>query len=375
MRILMLGCKEYPYGISSRYEKYSGGGIGKYVIALAKGLTEKGHIVHLIVRRFPGQKIFEKHDGIHIHRVRYIPGKLFILPSSSFFSFFKALSLQKQFDIIHTHNPFSAFFGLWLKRLTKKPVVGTLHGIGSTQVKGFGKKAVRLVSYLEKTTYPKFDKVIFLSKTDQEKYARIYGKHLTNAQLICSGIEHSEHKSIRRDPALFKVLFVGRLEKVKAADKLIESYSQLSKELQEKIRYVIVGDGSQREALKALIIQNHLEDKVSLVGFQLNTKQYYQDADLFVLPSYSEGFPVSVLEAMTAKVPCLINNLKIPVSEESLFIMEDNEPKTIADNITQIYADKKARKQKTEKAFREVQKKFSFESFVKKQAKTYKELL
>jgi glycosyltransferase involved in cell wall biosynthesis len=103
------------------------------------------------------------------------------------------------------------------------------------------------------------------------------------------------------DPIL---LFVGNLVPVKGVDILIDACSQLSRQ-GRKYRCFVIGQGPLRSALQRRILQSGLKDRVTLVGAvpHATLPDWYRAADLFVLPSYSEGVPCVLLEAAACRTP------------------------------------------------------------------------
>ena len=127
MNILMLGCKEYPYGSSEGYEKFVGGGIEKYVPPLIEGLRMNNHNIFLVTIRYPSQKKYEKHKNLKIFRVYAIRSFFLKLITFSFFSFLVSIRLcrKNKIDIIHAHSLFPCFFALILGNIFRIKVIGT----------------------------------------------------------------------------------------------------------------------------------------------------------------------------------------------------------------------------------------------------------
>jgi glycosyltransferase involved in cell wall biosynthesis len=104
----------------------------------------------------------------------------------------------------------------------------------------------------------------------------------------------------------FTIVSVGRLEKVKNQELLIQAIYALQT---HDIRLILVGDGSERSNLEALIVELGLQEKVMITGFVSEPERYLAKADLFVLPSLSEGFGIAAVEAMLCAVPCLCSKV------------------------------------------------------------------
>lgn len=102
------------------------------------------------------------------------------------------------------------------------------------------------------------------------------------------------------------IVSVGRLERVKNQLLLIEGFAQLKN---KNIKLILVGDGTDRQFLQNKIKEFRLENQVLITGFVPNPEYYLAKADLFVLPSISEGFGIAVVEAMQFEIPCLCTNV------------------------------------------------------------------
>ena len=243
MKILMLGVKEFPYGISSNHEKYPGGGIAREIISLSNELAKLNNIVFLIVRRMPGQLKHEIINGnLKVFRVPWSNNRYLRLPSFNFFSFFKAISLVKEVDLIHTHGSFSAIYGYFLSILTKKKFIASSHGLSSYQAKNnYSMPAVKLTQLWEKFGYSRADKMIFVSESEKkllEKELKLFPK---NYSILNIGIEPLLYD--RDNSKYFNIVFIGRIIPIKGLEKLVRSFLQLPENIKKNTRFYLVGDG------------------------------------------------------------------------------------------------------------------------------------
>lgn len=99
------------------------------------------------------------------------------------------------------------------------------------------------------------------------------------------------------------VLSVGRLSKEKGHADLIQAMSQVKRTCGFPVVLLMLGDGPESARLENLCAQLDLSDSVRFMGYQPHVNAYYEAADVFVLPSYSEGSPNVLLEAMDADLP------------------------------------------------------------------------
>ena len=109
---------------------------------------------------------------------------------------------------------------------------------------------------------------------------------------------------------VYEIIFVGWVESYKGIQELIEVLGQLKADGYE-FKLLIAGDGSIKKDMQDLTFKLNLKREVFFLGW-LNKNELYsqlKSADLFVLPSWSEGFPNSIVEAMSSKVPIISTNV------------------------------------------------------------------
>lgn len=161
--------------------------------------------------------------------------------------------------------------------------------------------------------YPRFQ-ALFAISDGVKAYTQKQGFESTT---IWNGIKPEQIKEKARGEYLVggvcKIVCIGRLfTPHKGQDILVEALGKLKKQGNSDFHLDIIGEGESRVYLENLIHQRGLDGCVSLLG-QRSRDYIYEhlcDYDLFVLPSRSEGFGLSVAEAMCAKIPVLVSNLE-----------------------------------------------------------------
>ncbi len=113
----------------------------------------------------------------------------------------------------------------------------------------------------------------------------------------------------KADKEPYVILSVCRLDPVKNLETMLRAFAQLQTMTGRKLAYWIVGDGPSRGALEGLAASLGLGQSVTFWGFQQVPAAFMEKASLFVLPSLSEGLPVSVVEAMLAGLPCVVTKV------------------------------------------------------------------
>jgi glycosyltransferase involved in cell wall biosynthesis len=105
------------------------------------------------------------------------------------------------------------------------------------------------------------------------------------------------------------ILFVGRLIKEKGIYELIDAMKEIINRVDCQL--LVVGEGKEKNAIHDRINNTHLKESVLLMGYLENEKLYqvYQMADVFILPSYREGFSTSITEAMSCGLPIVTTSV------------------------------------------------------------------
>ena len=171
---------------------------------------------------------------------------------------------------------------------------------------------------LEKYMYRKADKVISVSKLIQsdaentfnlEKRKSFYLYNPYDCEMINNrALEKIDEFDIPTEKKI--IVSVGRLEDQKGFYHLVKALSLLSEESKKGIKAYILGHGGKNGALKKLINALGLKNTIVLTGGQDNPYKFMKRADLYVMPSISEGFPNALVEAMAVGTPVLSADCK-----------------------------------------------------------------
>lgn len=279
--------------------------------------------------------VFRRKPYIVNKEVAFNNVKFIDLPSTripGFEAFFHSflctiICLFKRPDIVHIHNIGPGFFVPFLKIAGLK-VIMTYHSPNYEHIK-WSVYTRYFLKFAELLSIKFSDKVIFVSLYQKEKLGNKENFiHINNGVRILPLISNDNYiKELGLQKKNY-ILSVGRFVEEKGFDLLIHAFSNIEK---RGFQLVIAGDSDHETAYSTRLRKLAKAQDVLLPGFVRGEKlqQLYNHARLFVLPSYNEGQPISLLEAMSYHLPVLASNipanLQVRLPKESYFISGDEE--------------------------------------------------
>lgn len=304
---------------------YVGGGVGEVVYNLTINMAQRGHEVFVFTSsHLDFINSIEDYGNIKIYRYKRnltIGDKL----AFSVSSLYRPLLTNINLDIVHIHvgNLPLPLTGYFYAKIKNKPLITTYHedylgGFGSL-VRRFGVYlfdsfiADKLISESNIILTPSkyyINKSKHLCKVENMVKAIPNGINLEELKISFSKEECREKLSVPLDKKI--ILFVGSLTPRKAPDVLLKAMSNVIQNVPNAY-LVFVGDGMMREELEQLAHNLNINKNVRFTGFISNDLKllYYKASDLFVLPSFSEGFGIVLLEACAFGLPLVVSNLDV----------------------------------------------------------------
>jgi glycosyltransferase involved in cell wall biosynthesis len=324
MKILVL-CYEYPP---------LGGGGGRVAKTVAEALVARGHDVcvqtagmrHLAPRGLiGGVEVFRTH-GFRRREDRCSVPEMGLYCATSFLPTLRHIRAWKP-DVIHAHFAMPTGVLAWAAhQLTGVPYVITAHlGDVPGGVPEQTDRLFRLVGPLARKVWRRAAAVTAVSSFVQTLAERAYGRSVTR---ILNGIDLSDAKppSALHEPR--KLVFVGRLNPQKCPVFLIDVLARLTS---SAWHLTLIGDGELMPDVRRQITTHGLEARVTLTGWQRapEVQRHLTDADIFLMPSSSEGLPVAAVEALkhglaivASDIPGVhdvvvdgVNGLRLPVQQ------------------------------------------------------------
>jgi len=315
MKIYIIGQKGIP-AIS--------GGVENHVENLATKLVKNGHDVFAYTRHNYSGKNSTEYQGVKLIPLPSLATKNLDAISHTFLACLDFVFRRKA-DVVHFHSIGPASL-IWIIKLfkPKTKIVFTFHSQCYYNTK-WGKLAKFYLMLGERIGCLLADKVIVVSKSLQRYVENKYKKQVEYIPNGVKIIEKKEIKEIKEKWSLEKdsyILSVSRIVKNKGLEYLVDAYQKI--ETEKKL--VIVGDGDFLNKLKDLAKNNK---NIIFTGSQSGSvlSELFSNASLFVQASEAEGLSISLLEAMSAKLPLLVSNIdanKEVVKENALIFENKN---------------------------------------------------
>lgn len=221
----------------------------------------------------------------------------------SSWSFFKIFRSSRP-DVVHLHNPTPAMYAAPSARMAGVPsIVSTRHSLVAPprdfmtelRYKISAKFCDWIVGICDATT----NNIREAGSAPTRKIVRIYNG---SAPILCDPAEQRIPKT------RFALLFAGRLDAVKNLGFMLDAVSMAVERLSD-IELWIVGDGTQRAELEQKTARLGLQSNVRFWGQQLDVTPFFASADAFIMSSLSEGLPMSLLQALSAGLPVIVNDV------------------------------------------------------------------
>lgn len=209
------------------------------------------------------------------------------------------------FDVIYCHDWITFQAGISLKLITGKKLVLHIHSL-ETDRKPDNKNPN--IYYLERKAMDYADRVITVSEYTKNMIRKNYEIYPDKIQVIHNAFVPTGIKKFEKDSPAMNVLFMGRLTRQKGIDNFI-SIAEIVYQKYPLVQFVIAGEGELKTEIEERIENSIAADNINLLGF-LETEEKNNllgITDIFCMPSESEPFGLSALEAASAGIPCVIS--------------------------------------------------------------------
>lgn len=281
---------------------------------------------------------------------RYRLGEKWISPGPGYLPLIGKLRKflkQQQMDVIIDIDIVLDVLAIPATRWRKTKVVSWEHFTADFELSVLYRKLI--LQYSVKRS----DHIVVLTDGDKEEYRKRLGR-TTAISRIYNPAAFELKKETKTEQKKI-ILSVGRL----VPEKGIEYIKKVSAQILERYpdwRWLLLGDGIERENLEKFIIENHLQNRLILKGNVSNVDDYLRQASIFVVTSKYEGLGLSMLEARAMKVPCVCFDVKMGPRElihheKDGYLVSPFDCDDMVRKIERLINDPKLRSQFAENAF------------------------
>ncbi|MFH1589497.1 MAG: glycosyltransferase family 4 protein [archaeon] len=335
MKVLMLGWEFPPV--------YSGG-LGTACYGLTKGLSHHGVKVTFIMPTGPGNvtgeyvklmvadKVF-KNKNITIKKIEslLVPyqtsnsyAEEFALAQSSdlnsgilygrnlfdevqrYSHRVKFIAMSEEFDIIHAHDWMTYQAGIKAKEVSGKPLVIHIHATEFDRTGGHGLN--QYVYDIERMGFHKADHIMAVSNYTKSLLVRHYGVPPEKITVVHNAVEFKEEPVYHIEKRDKIVLFLGRITLQKGPDYFLAAAKRVL-DKDPDVKFIFAGSGDMEASMIERAAELGIAKQVLFAGFLTgdDVSKAYQMADVYVMPSVSEPFGITPLEAMKSGTPVIIS--------------------------------------------------------------------
>lgn len=366
------------------------GGVEQVMRELATRQVKQGHEVHVFCCDSDKNKRIkireEIIEGVHIHRFPYwfrLSLNTFIWPSLLW-------RFKERFDIIHSHvsgHDYVLFAGIISKLKGGKHIHTTHCPWTDASFRPPILKPFLFLNdlFLNRLIFKFIDKIIAITPWELSILKKFI-KDESKIRVIPNGADKVFFKKVKNNKFKKKykikeknlVLFFGRLNPTKGPEKLAQAAISIS-EKRKDVAFVWVGpDEGKAEQVKNLIKGHKNMKYLGAIRDKKQLAEMYQAADVYVLPSYREGLPLTLFEAFASGLPIVaspVNGIPYEMKQpENGFFANYGDLKALEESIFKVLDNKKLAKKISENNFKK-SKNFDWDIITKKYMGEYKKLL
>ena len=351
------------------------GGAQVHVRDLALGLIRDGHQVTVLAG---GTGPFAKE--LEAHNIRYQPLCHLVRPIRPLTDLRALIELRSALksigpDLVATHSSKAGWLGRLAARSLNMPVVFTAHGWAFTD--GVPEKERRLFLMAERLAGRLADRIITVSEFDRSLALRYGVASEDKVVAVHNGVaDVAEGLLARADCSPPHIIMVARFDEQKDHRTLLRALARLS-ELPWTLE--LVGDGGLRPHMEALAAQLGIADRVRFAGVSQAVAERLARAQLFVLISRWEGFPLTILEAMRAGLPVVASDVggvrEAVVDGETGFLVPREDVDALAKRLRTLILDASLRRRMGGLGRQRFLQEFTFERMYRKTLQVYEDAL
>jgi glycogen synthase len=323
MNVLMLGWELPPY---------NSGGLGVACMGLAQSITDKGvNVTFVLPKRLNVAATsfdviyadFEEEEELiqSAYSMKgWITGRRdtddippdFVKGSIKFAEKIEKIAKKYKSDIVHAHDWMTFPAGIVASKISDRPLIAHIH---STEIdRTGGHFPNKFVYEVEKQGIQKADKILSVSNLTKDIIVKHYGVPQTKIDVVYNGIDTFAPKQLTPALAALKsqgykiILFLGRITLQKGPEYFVRAAERVLRR-HDNTMFVVVGAGDMLPDMMREVANRNLLHRFIFAGFLRGEEKdrIYQSADVYIMPSVSEPFGITTLEAVANNTPVIIS--------------------------------------------------------------------
>ena len=335
------------------------------VCMIVQNKMVKGGIA-AVVSGYYGSKLEQDYDMIYVESYKD-GGKLTKLFKGicGYFHFAKVLLVDRP-DIVHMHSSFGTSFYrslpfIYMSSWAKKPMIDHIHG---SEFDKLYTNASERKKKLVRKAWGKCNRFIVLSESWKERFSEVIPNEkmtvIENYSIVKDGINRRQCHN--------QVLFLGAINQMKGCYDMVDVIKRVA-EVVPDIKMVVAGAG-EIEQVKSKAIAEGVAEHFAFPGWVRGEQKekLLKESDVFFLPSYTEGMPMSVLDAMGYGLPIVASNVggipRIVHEGENGFMREPGDTAGFAEAIIQIMTSDAMRINMGKQSMEIVKERYSLEKHI-----------
>lgn len=214
---------------------------------------------------------------------------------------------EGKFDVIHAHDWLTYYAGIAAKRVSGKPLVVHMH---ATEYDRSGENVNTLVHGIEKGGMSAADRVITVSNMTRDIVVNRYGIDPKRVVTVHNAVRFADNVKVFEERGIKQkiITFLGRITYQKGPDYFVEAAAKVLKK-EPNVHFVMAGSGDLLNHVIKRVAKLGIADRFHFTGFLKgdDVNRMFEMSDVYVMPSVSEPFGISPLEAMKSNVPVIIS--------------------------------------------------------------------
>lgn len=296
------------------------GFVPQFEMSNVRILQEMGYEVHYAANYNTPSYGNDNHrldgTGIIQHQIDFVRSP-FNFKGLTIYKQLKKLMQIERFDLVHCHTPMGGVMARFAAHSTQtSPVIYTAHGFHFYT----GASMINWLCYYPVEKFLSFftDELICINKEDYErakkKFHAEYIDYIPGVGISIDNIRRNidirlkkEELGLPKDKII--LLSSGELIKRKNHEITIRAIAHL-KQYSNNFHYIICGQGALNEYLHELVEALDVSDSITFLGYRKDMMEVFQVADIFLFPSFQEGLPMALLEAMAYGLPVVCSDIR-----------------------------------------------------------------